>query len=122
MVADQEKAKQLNCSNCSIAEQSLRNCSGKGSPAKIYLNDKIHTRCPRAVHLESVKERYWAQTYIECRNNGTYPAAGGAIDQTHFCKELFEFLDDLSAAMKRKQADKHSKAQREQQEAASKKR
>ena len=94
---DPDKASTYQCSSCTVALQGLRNCSGKGTPAKIELNNNIYTRCPRAIFLESTTARYLTDLYSECRENRLMPAPGGPMEQTQFTKELFDFLDGLVA-------------------------
>lgn len=92
---DPDKASQLECGKCSVQLQLLRNCDGKGTPAKIELNNNFYTRCPRAIFLESYLARYLTDLYAECRENKILPAPGSPSDQTQFTKELFDFLDNI---------------------------
>lgn len=92
---DYEKANQLQCGTCDKKLQALRNCNGKGTPAKIELNNNLYSRCPRAISLESFEARYLVDLYSECRENKILPYPGGPGEQTAFTKELFDFLDNI---------------------------
>ncbi len=92
---DPEKGSSYNCPNCPANLQALRNCDGKGTPAKIELNNNFYTRCPKAIFLESHTARYLTNVYSECRENKLLPAAGSINDQTDFTRQLFDFLDDI---------------------------
>ena len=94
---DPEKAEQLNCSKCSPQLRSLRNCTGKGTPAKIPLNGTIYTRCPMAISLEQFNSRFLVNLYFDCKERGLYPYPGGVFQQTAFCVALFDYLDELVA-------------------------
>lgn len=72
--------------------QKLRNCSGKGSPAKIFLNGRVYSRCPMAISLENLSARYLVNLFFRCRDMGQYPADGGPLAQTAFTVELFSFI------------------------------
>ncbi len=110
---DPEKAKELDCSPCTPSLQKLRNCDGKGSPAKILLNNQLYTRCPRAIYLEHFWARYVVNAYFEYRKHGSWPSAGGSNDQTLYTIELFDFLDEI--------VHKTELEQRKKAQAASKK-
>ena len=92
---DPEKAAALDCGTCNVKLQSLRNCSGTGTPAKVQLNNNIYVRCPRAMYLESITARHMVEVYAECRENKLLPSSGSISDQTQFTRELFNFLDNL---------------------------
>lgn len=94
--------------------QSLRNCSGNGSPAKLFLNNNFYSRCPRAIYLESNDARYLVSTYFDCKNMNTYPYPGGPSRQTAFTIELFNYLDSITA-------DHQRRTQEEQQAKSSSK-
>lgn len=94
---DGKKSNEFNCGSCSPQEQALRNCSGKGAPAKILLNHRLYTRCPKAIYLDNITSRIMVEIYFECRKNGTYPAEGSWMKQTAYCVELFNFLDNIVA-------------------------
>lgn len=85
---------------------ALRNCNGKGSPAKIVVNNQLYRRCPRAIYWENYWARYIVGVYLECRNSGTYPAPGGIQEQTQFTAEVFEFLDNIFGEARINQAKK----------------
>ncbi len=110
MVLDPKKANQLNCSTCTPNEQALRNCSGKGSPAKIFINHNFYSRCPMAIYLENMTARYLVGIYFECRNTGAYPAPGSWGNQTAFTAELFTYLDNIRAESDNKNSQETSKA------------
>lgn len=112
MSVDPEKAAQLICGDCTGGLQRLRNCNGKGSPAKIDLNNRLYTRCPRAIYLESYEARYLWNLYVQCKETKCMPAPGAALSQTAFAVELFSYLDSLHNehnAQLRKKAEKKSK-------------
>jgi hypothetical protein len=90
--------------------QALRNCSGKGTPAKVELNHQLYRRCPRAIYLESVEARFLVGLYFDCRQMNMYPVPGGPMEQTAFTIELFEFLDSIVAETQRKAQENHQKS------------
>jgi hypothetical protein len=85
----------FDCAPCSPAEQKLRNCDGKGSPAKIFLNGQLHTRCPRATFLSNISARAIVESYFACKNFGDWPAPGGYLKQTAFCIEMFNYISGV---------------------------
>lgn len=106
---DKDKAEKLNCTNCSVAEQALRNCSGKGSPAKVDLNGKIFTRCPKATFLEQLGIRNVVNAYFTCIKHEEYPSPGGMFEQTAWCAEVFEYLDLLVEKQRERNAKRTTK-------------
>jgi hypothetical protein len=86
----------------------MRNCTGSGSPAKVFLNHQLYRRCPRAIFLENLEARYLVGLYFECRETRTYPAPGGPSEQTAFTMELFDFLDGIVGETRQKN---HASAQ-----------
>lgn len=82
--------------------QALRNCSGRGTPAKNILNGELYRRCPRAISLESTAARYLVNLYFDCRNSNTHPAPGGPMAQTAFAVDLFNYLDGIVADTRRR--------------------
>lgn len=115
MYLDPEKAEQLNCETCNPKLQALRNCDGKGTPAKIPLNGSIYTRCPRAIALENYTARYIVNLYNSCTERGMYPYPGGITKQTAFTLSTFDYIDNLISkyhkrkAKEEKNSSKHSK-------------
>lgn len=102
MSLDQKNASKFDCKGCNVGMQSLRNCSGNGSPAKIFLNHELYKRCPKAIYLEGSEARYLVNTYFDCKNMNMYPAPGGPTEQTAFTMELFNFIDGIVAESRRK--------------------
>ncbi len=82
--------------------QTLRNCSGTGTPAKIELNHNFYNRCPKAIYLENVEARALVNMYFDCKNMNMYPYPGGPMTQTAFTIELFNFLDNVVAESRQK--------------------
>jgi hypothetical protein len=89
--------------------QALRNCNGRGRPARVELNHQIYQRCPRAIYLESVEARYLVSLYFDCRQTNTFPAPGGPLAQTAFTIELFEYLDSVVAETQAKNQPQNPK-------------
>lgn len=87
--------------------QTIRNCGGKGSPAKLFLNHNFYLRCPRATFLENYDARFLVSIYFDCKGMNMYPHPGGPLEQTGFTIELFNFLDGIVAESR----DKNEKAQ-----------
>lgn len=91
--------------------QALRNCTGRGSPAKNLINGELYKRCPRAISLESVAARYLVNLYFDCRDSKTFPAPGGPMAQTAFAMDLFNYLDGIVAdTRRRRDAEAQTKA------------
>lgn len=95
MVLDPKKAKALDCGNCDARMQALRNCDGRGTPAKIELNGRLYRRCPRAIMLENMGARHLVNVFMDCRRMNIYPFPGGPLQQTMFTIELFDYLESL---------------------------
>jgi hypothetical protein len=89
--------------------QALRNCSGKGPPARIELNGSFYSRCPRAINMENGGARYLVNLFFDCRRLNIYPYPGGPTAQTAFCMELFSFLEGIVTETQRR-ADEAAKA------------
>lgn len=106
---DGKKAAEFNCASCPAKEQALRNCSGKGTPAKIFINHNFYNRCPRAIYLESAAARHLVGVYFECRTTGNYPAPGAWGSQTQFTTELFNYLDNIRAESDRKRSEEQAR-------------
>ncbi len=94
MVLD-PSASRFSCGPCTATEQLLRNCSGKGKPAKIFLNGGLYTRCPRAIYLESRAEQFLVELYFSCKNMGGWPVSGGFLNQTAFTVQLFNYINGV---------------------------
>lgn len=95
--------------------QKLRNCSGKGTPAKIPLNYRIYDRCPKAIYLENLPARYLVNLYFDCKDMGDWPAPGGYMAQTAFTIELFEYIDGIVSETRVKmQKERENEAKKNQ--------
>lgn len=92
--------------------QRLRNCSGKGSPAKVELNNHLYTRCPKAEYLESYEARYLFNLYRQCKDAQVLPAEGGALNQTAFAVAVFAYLDKLAYDQSVQESKKTNKSTR----------
>ncbi len=95
MVLDPKKAETLDCKDCTPALQILRNCDGRGSPAKIELNGRLYRQCPRAIYLKNLPARHLVNTFMDCRRSRIYPFPGSREVQTTFTVELFDFIERL---------------------------
>lgn len=57
-----------------------------------------------AIYLESFEARHLVGLYFECRKTNTYPSAGSWGQQTAYCTDLFDFLDNVRAVSEFKNA------------------
>lgn len=89
--------------------QVLRNCDGRGSPAKIFLNDRLYTQCPRAISLSHSGAMWLVDTILDCRRLGQFPHPGNHAQQTVFTIQLFDYVEELIAEYERKISDKQRK-------------
>lgn len=101
---DYEKAKELACKDCNPSMQALRNCSGRGRPAMIPLNNIIYERCPRATQLEAFDARYAVNLYFHCKEFHIFPFGGGPAMQTEYLMQVFEYIEDIIAETKLRKA------------------
>jgi hypothetical protein len=90
--------------------QALRNCDGKGSPAKIELNGQLYRRCPRAISLENSWARHIVDVYMDCRRMNTFPVPGGPLVQTRYTIEFFDFMEGVLAEFQQNQQAKANAA------------
>lgn len=91
--------------------QVLRNCSGTGTPAKLFLNGNFYTRCPRATFLENTAARHLVSLYFDCKQMNMYPGPGSPLEQTGFTIELFNYLDGVVHETRQRQEAEQAKAQ-----------
>ena len=114
LALDWEKSATLKCETCDAGLQKLRNCNGKGGPAIIQLNKELYKQCPRALSFNKQESSYLVSLYFDCRENNILPMPGSFINQTSFCKELFDYLDiivfDYRARKQKEESDRIDKA------------
>lgn len=87
----------------------LRNCEGKHSPAKNFVNQTIHEVCPRYTTISDHESRFLVGLYLDCRESKTLPFAGSLLHQTSFAIEVFEFLDGIMNEYKFRRAKEDQK-------------
>lgn len=95
MVLDSEKSRTFNCDECDLALQVNRNCSNYYSPTIIKLNNEVYRQCPRSMIFNKREERYLVDLYFSCKDNKTFPFPGSAHQQTAYCIELFDYIENI---------------------------
>jgi len=106
---DSKQNQKFACSSCDFNLQSLRNCGGKFGVKKgsvMMVNGRRYFHCPRSLTFNLHIESYMASLYFDCRENHRLPFGQSMLDQTAYCKDLFDFLDSIVAKFRMKENDK----------------
>ena len=120
LALDSKQNAKLNCDDCDIGLQKLRNCGGvfrEKSKSPIKVNEKIYWQCPKSMTFNRKRESQIFNLYMTCKDNNTFPYGSEPMKQTAYCLDAFRFLDglisDYHSRMEKKQKaemDKASKA------------
>ena len=103
---DYKQANKLSCQNCDLGLQKLRNCGGRYKrPAIIKVNGDIYRECPRSLTFNRHYESLVVSLYYDCRENKIWPYGKSMMQQTAYCKDLFEYLDGVVSDFKMREHD-----------------
>lgn len=117
MALDSEKTKAFDCKNCDYSLQVNRNCLNRYSPAVIKLNNEIYRECPRGLILNKREEKFLVDLYFDCKNKNIFPYPGSEVNQTAYCKSLFDHIDEIvNKYQERIRNEQKSKEQKSQQD------
>ena len=97
LALDYEQSRKLMCNHCDVGLQKLRNCGNRFGQSKspIKVNQTIYRVCPRSLTFNKNAEQYVVSLYFDCRENKSWPFNGSLIEQTAYCKEIFDLLDSV---------------------------
>jgi hypothetical protein len=113
LALDSKQSRVLDCSSCDPNKQKLRNCAGKfgKSASPIIVNGQVYHQCPRSMVMNEFELGYMVSLYFDCRENKTYPYGASILEQTAFCKNLFDVMDERVQAYRVRENDRMIKEQ-----------
>lgn len=112
LVLDSKQNERYNCPGCDPNLQVQRNCGGKyGDKAKsiMIVNDRKYESCPRSQTLGKYEMGLIVSTYLDCRDSKKLPYGMSVLDQTAYCKEVFDFLDGMVQKYQAKKQKEHER-------------
>jgi len=115
LALDQNQNVKLDCSNCDLGLQNLRNCGGRfreKSRSPIRVNEEIYWICPRSLIFNRKVESQLFNLYMTCKDNNVFPYGAEPLKQTSFCLDVFKFLDGILSEYHARK-DKEHKAKME---------
>lgn len=122
LALDSKQSKALDCSDCDPNKQKLRNCANKfgKSQSPILVNGQVYRQCPRSLVIDKWELGYLVSLYFDCKENKTNPFPGSLLEQTTFCKKVFEFMDDRVEVFRNRQDEELRKKMEKNNKPASK--
>ena len=72
----------------------------------MIVNGQKYDKCPRSLTFNLHIESYMASMYFECRENNRLPFGQSMLENTAYCKELFDFLDSIVNQYRAKEEEK----------------
>lgn len=93
MVLDGEKSRTFDCYTCDYNLQLARNCQDQYQKVIIQLNKEVYRECPKGIILNKREEKFLVDLYFDCKNRNIYPYPGSEVNQTAYCKDLFDTID-----------------------------
>ena len=112
LVLDGKQNEKFKCETCDPNLQVQRNCGGRfGKKAKsiMVVNDRKYESCPRSLTLGKFELGLMVSTYLECRDSKKLPYGTNVLDQTAYCKEVFDFLDGMVQKHQDKKQKEHER-------------